>query len=140
MGSKTKSKKLTKKQKAELELLRLKQDPAFFLKERLKGLRIKERVDSFLGSLNMDDVITTAVALYGAWAFKHPYGALWGAIGYKLARSPNTLAAGSGLTTLAILGLAGIPSEVWESMYDASLPKKPDWWPFEYPEGWPRFR
>ena len=133
--------KLTKREKLGLDWYLAKHDPAFLLKTKLKGLHVKERVDSFLGSLNMDDVLTIAVALYGAKALNHPYGLLWGAIGYKLARSENTLAAGSGLATLAILGLAGIPKEVWQSLYEESLPNKPEWYPDLYKGfGLPRFR
>lgn len=110
-------------------------------KKRKKVLNeIIEEIKKFGRRLTLDDLITITIGLYGAKALKHPYGFLWGTVGYKLARSESTLAAGTGLSTLAILGLAGIPKEVWQSLYEESLPEKPEWWPFEYPEGWPRFR
>lgn len=110
-------------------------------KQRKKLLNeATELLKKFIEKLSFDDVLSITTGVYGAAALKHPYGFLWGAIAYKLARSPSTLAAGSGLASLAILGLTGIPGEVWESLYKESLPEFPEWWPFRYPEGWPKYR
>ena len=110
-------------------------------KQRKKLLaEIIEELKKLGRRLTFDDLLTITIGLYGAKALNHPYGFLWGSVGYKLARSESTLAAGAGLGTLAVLGLAGIPKEVWSDLYEASLPEKPEWWPFEYPEGWPRYR
>jgi hypothetical protein len=152
------SKKLTKKQKAELQYLRLKQDPLgeakrlaeSLVKRHGKGFKrtrqewensIADHIGKIIDNLTMDDMIRISVGLYGALALRHPFGFLWGSIGYQLTKSPSTLVAGSGLATLAILGLAGIPQEVWQSIYEESLPEKPEWYPDLYKEfGLPRFR
>jgi len=111
-------------------------------KQRKKLLaEIVEELKKLGRRLTFDDLLTITIGLYGAKALNHPHGFLWGSVGYKLARSDSTLAAGSGLATLAILGLAGVPREVWESLYEESLPNRPEWYP-DIPKEWglPRFR
>jgi len=95
-------------------------------------------------NLTFDDLVTITTGLYGAYALKHPFGFLWGSIGYNLAKAPNILSAASGLAVLGILGLAGLPSEIYESItyegFIPGVPMRPEWWPFKYPEGWPKYR
>lgn len=91
--------------------------------------------------LTFDDLLAISIGVLGAKHLKHPYGFLWGSVGYKLARSESNISSGAGLATLAALGLAGIPPEVWQEMYEGSLPKRPDWYP-DLPKelNLPRFR
>jgi len=102
---------------------------------------ILEQIKKFGERLTFSDLLAITTGIYGGYALKHPYGFLLGSIGYKLAiESRSNLAAGAGLGTLAILGLSGIPSEVWETLYIESLPEYPEWWPFRYPKDWPKYR
>jgi len=66
-------------------------------------------------------------------------GAGAGMLAVKLAGSGNLLSAGVGLASLAILGLANVPSEIINDMYGETLPE-PGRWPWKAPEGWPKFR
>lgn len=71
--------------------------------------KFKEIQEYFDKIPNMIDVAVKAgLAYYGMKAFNHPAGALVALVGFELAKSQNIVAGGSGVATLASIGLAGI--------------------------------
>lgn len=103
-------KKLTKKEKRKLELLRLKQEPAFFFREKLKDF--PDFLKNFASRLGPQDIIDLAalitVSYYGYKVFGNVHGSAYGIISLELAKSMNQAAGMAGTAGLIILGLATI--------------------------------
>lgn len=103
-------KKLTKKEKRKLELLRLRQDPAFFFKEKLKDL--PDFLKNFASKLGPQDIIDLAalitVSYYGYKVFGNVHGSAYGIISLELAKSMNLPAGVAGTAGLITLGLAAV--------------------------------
>lgn len=71
---------------------------------------LKKHVLKITEKLSFDDWLAMGVGAWAVATFKKPEAFLWGAIGYKLARTDGgtpPVAQISGLATLAVLGLAG---------------------------------
>lgn len=113
MGSKT---KLTKKEKRKLELLRLKQDPAFFLRQRLKGLGpVASHIgESFAEGKLTGQLLDLGLALAGIQTFRNWKGALIGPIGIRLATSPGGTPPIGQMAGLAMLAYLGVATAGWQ--------------------------
>ena len=72
----------------------------------------KEYIDVLERLPKVIDLITKlGIAYYGAYAYKHPSGALVGLIALELAKAQNAIAGASGIATLGAIGLASMDSD-----------------------------